>query len=103
MKQLIPNSTASERFKLKWDTTNPDRFTVNSTSCRFEDLSQFRDALLTALYGNSNIFQLVTDYIKKLSISHRDPTAPRTCMELVLRAKRVYNLLGATHNVATAN
>ena len=56
-----------------------------------------------ALYGNRNIFQMVTDYIKKLSISHRDPTAPITCMELVLRAERVYNLLGAPHNVATAN
>ena len=103
MKQLVPSSTAAERFKLKWDNTNPNQFTVNCTSCRFEDLEQFRNALLMALYGNSNIFQLVTDSIKKLSISHRDPAAPRTCMELVLRAERVYNLLGAPHNVATAN
>ena len=56
-----------------------------------------------ALYGNSNIFQLVTDYIKNLSISHRDPKAPKTCMELVLRAERVYNLLGVPHNVVTAD
>ena len=103
LKQLVPNSTAAERFKLKWDSTNPNQFTVNCTSCRFEDLSQFHDAMLTALYGNGNIFQLVTDYIKKLSISHRDTTAPKTCMELVLRAERVYNLLGAPHNVATEN
>ncbi len=56
LKQLVPNSTTTERFKLKWDATNPDRFTVNCTSCRYEDLSQFRVALLTALYGNNNIF-----------------------------------------------
>jgi hypothetical protein len=101
LKQLVPNSTAAERFKLKWDSTNPNQFTVNCTSCRFEDLEQFRNALLMALYGNSNIFQLVTDYIKGLSISHRDPKTPKTCMDLVLRAERVYSLLGVPHNVAT--
>ncbi len=76
--QLIPNSTAAEAFKLKWDATNSDRYTVNCTSCRFEDLSQFRDALLASLYGNSIIYQLVSDYIKKLSISHKEHKAPKT-------------------------
>ena len=103
LKQLVPNSTAAEAFKLKWDATKSDSYTVNCTSCRFEDLSQFREALLRALYGNSNIYQLVSDYIKKLSISHRENKAPKTCMELVLRAERVYNLLGAPHNVATVD
>ncbi len=79
------------------------RHTVNCTSYRFEDLSQFRDALLASLYGNSNIYQLVSDYIKKLSISHREHKAPKTCMELVMRAERVYNLLCVPHNVATVD
>ena len=30
-------------------------------------------------------------------------TAPKTCMDLVLRAERVYNLLGSPHNVNTAD
>jgi hypothetical protein len=58
-----------------------------------QDLSQFREPVLAALYGNYNIFQLVTNYVEKLSISHRNPNAPKTCMDLVLRAERVYNLL----------
>ena len=64
LKQLVPNSMATESFKLAWDAINPSRYTMNCTSCRFEDLSQFRNALLSALYGNNNIFQLVTNYIK---------------------------------------
>jgi len=102
VKQLVPNSTAAEAFKLKWDTIST-RYEVNCTSCRFADLSQFREALLSALYGNSNIFQLVTNYVEKLSVSHRNPTAPKTCMDLVLRAERVYNLLGTPHYIDTAN
>ena len=64
VKQLVPNSTVAEAFKLKWDTINSTRYVVNCTSCRFENLSQFREALLAALYGNSNIFQLVTNYVE---------------------------------------
>ena len=45
----------------------------------------------------------MADYIKKLSISHREHKAPKTCMELVLRAKRVYNMLCVPHNVATVD
>ena len=100
---MVPNSTAAKAFKLKWDATSSTRYTVNYTGCRFEDLSHFRNALLSALYGNNNIFQLVTNYIKKLTISHTEPHAPKTCMELVLRAERVYNLLGVPHNVATVD
>ena len=103
LKQLVPNSTVAETFKLKWDATNNNIYTVSCTSCRFEDLSQLRDALLASLYGNNNIYQLVIDYINKLSISHREHKAPKTRMELVSRAKRVYNLLYVPHNVATAD
>ena len=101
LKQSVPSSTAAEAFKIKWDATSGTGYKVNCTSCIFEDLSQFRSALLTSPYGNINIFRLVSDYIKKLSISHREPKAPKTCMELVLKAERVYNLLGVPHNVAT--
>ena len=38
-----------------------------------KDLSQFRDTLLAALYGNSNIYQLVTNYVEKLSVSTQEP------------------------------
>ena len=93
LKQLMPNSIGAEAFKLKWDATNNNVYIVNCTSCRFE----------ATLYGNSNIYHLVFDYIKKLSISHKEHKAPKTCMELVLRAERVYNLLYVPHNVATAD
>ncbi len=76
------------------------RYEVNCTSYKFHDMSQFREALQAALYGNNNIFHLVTNYVEKLSISHGNPNSPKTCMDLVLRAERVYNLFGFPHNVA---
>lgn len=67
----------------------------------FQELSEFRDALLSTLYGN-NIYQLVTNYFEKLSISHKIPNAPKMCIDLVLRDESVYNnLLGVPHNVDT--
>ena len=45
----------------------------------------------------------MTKYVETLSISHKTPSAPKTCMDLVLRAERVYNLLGVPHSVATAD
>ncbi len=69
---MVPNSIATGAFKLKWDTISISntRYEVNCTKCRFKDLSQVRETLLATLYGNNNIFQLITSYVEKLSISH---------------------------------
>ncbi len=45
----------------------------------------------------------MTNYVEKLSIFYKNPSAPKTCMDLVLRAERVYNLLGVPHNVAVVD
>ena len=45
VRQLVPNSTAAEAFKLKCDTMSSTRYEVNCTNCRFKDLSQFRDSV----------------------------------------------------------
>ena len=97
--QLVPNSTAAEDFKLKWDNAH-ERYEVNGTDCRFRELSEFREFLLKSLYGRNNLYQLVTRYIDKLSVSRKQPKSPSTCMELILRAERVYALLAVPHNVS---
>ena len=102
IEQIVPNSRAAEYFKLKRDTITASN-EVNSTSCRFSELSEFRDTLLNALYDSNNIYQLVTEFVEKLSVSHRDPKAPYTCMELVLRAERVFSLLGHPLCVSVEN
>ncbi len=89
----MPNSRAAEYFKLKWDNLNVVH-EVNGTACRFSELSDLRDMLLKALYGSDNIYQLITEYVDNLSVSHRNPKAPHNCMDLVLRAERVFGLLG---------
>lgn len=61
---------------------------------------EFSDALLQALYSSSNIYQLVTEYVDKLAVAHKNKKAPNTCVNLVLRAQRVYSLLGVPHSVS---
>ncbi len=81
---MVPNSTVAEAFKRKWDIINNSRHEVNSIAYRLSGFSKFRDTLLQALYGNNNIYQLVTtSYVDKLSISYKNPKAPKTCMDLV--------------------
>jgi hypothetical protein len=93
VEQIVPNSRAAEYFKLKWDSLAAVH-EVNGTACRFSELSNFRDTLLKALYGSENIYQLVTEYVDSLTVSQRNPKAPKNCMDLVLRAERVFSLLG---------
>ena len=98
--QLLPGSEAARNWQDYIDVL-PFAYTVNSTQCRFPDLSALRNAMVHCFYLRKNLCfpAEVTAYVSNLKINHRDPAAPKSGLELTNRACSVFALLPVPDNV----
>ena len=98
--QLLPDSEAARNWQEYTDVL-PFNYFVNSTRCRFPDLSALREAMVNCFYLRKNLCfpAEVIAYVNNLKINHREPAAPKSGVELINRASSVFSLLPVPDNV----
>ena len=97
--QLLPGSEAARSWQDYTDQL-PYQYAVNATQCRFQDLSALRNAMINCFYLRKNLcFRAeISAYVNTLQINHRDPSAPKSGLDIINRACSVFSLLPAPDN-----